>query len=209
MLAELFSEEDLSDKRIIAGCDEAGRGPLAGPVVAACCILPPDFPFDILNDSKKLSLRKREEAEEIIKEKASAYSVVALSNEIIDEMNILNASLYAMRLSLLRVMRKVKADFLFVDGNKIPSVPIPCEAIVKGDSKIPEIMAASILAKNERDRIMDLADSIWPEYGYKKHKGYPTKEHCMNIKKYGPNLIARTTFHLKSEEDVTHQILLF
>ena len=199
MLAELFSEDELIDDRIIAGTDEAGRGPLSGPVVAAAVVLAKDFPLGILNDSKKMTQKEREVAEHVIKEKALAYSVVALSNEIIDEMNILNASLYAMRLATLRVMRKVKIDLLLVDGNKCPSVPVDVKAVVKGDSKIPEIMAASILAKNERDRIMDLADEIWPEYNYKKHKGYPTKEHRELIKKYGQNLISRKSFHTKDE----------
>lgn len=200
MLAELFNEEELEDNRIIAGCDEAGRGPLAGPVVAACCVLPPDFPFEILNDSKKMGESERKSAEYLIKEKAIAYSVTAVSNEIIDEINILNASLMAMRLSYLKVRRKVKVDLLLVDGNKCPDVDIMVKAVVKGDAKVPEIMAASILAKNERDRIMELADRLFPGYGYAKHKGYPTKEHVAMIKKYGSNIITRTSFHLKGEE---------
>ena len=183
MLAELFEEAELADDRIIAGCDEAGRGPLAGPVVAACCVLPNDFPFEILNDSKKMSEKERLEVEEIIKEKATSYAVSAISNEVIDEINILNASMEAMRLSYLKVRRKVDVELLLVDGNKCPDVDIMVEAVVKGDQKVPQIMAASILAKNERDRIMLLADRIFPEYDYKKHKGYPTKEHRERIKK--------------------------
>ncbi len=201
MLAELFDAEDLEDQRIIAGADEAGRGPLAGPVVAACCVLPEDFPFHILNDSKKMSDEERAQAEEAIKEKAIAYAISAVSNEIIDRINILSASLLAMKLSYLKVKRITKVDLLLVDGNKTPDVDIETQAVVKGDQKIPEIMAASILAKNERDRIMALADALWPEYGYKKHKGYPTKEHREKIEKYGPCLISRTSFHIKERED--------
>lgn len=207
MLAGLFSEEELIDQRIIAGADEAGRGPLSGPVVAACCVLPDDFPFDILNDSKRMNEKERIEAEKIIKEKAIAYSVTAISNEVIDEINILSASLLAMRLSFLKVRRKTKVDLLLVDGNKIPDVPISVKAVVKGDQKIAQIMAASILAKNERDRIMLLADELFPCYGYKKHKGYPTKEHVVCIKKYGPNLITRTSFHHKDLVETTADLL--
>lgn len=207
MLAGLFSEDELIDQRIIAGADEAGRGPLSGPVVAACCVLPDDFPFDILNDSKRMNEKERIEAEKIIKEKAIAYSVTAISNEVIDEINILSASLLAMRLSFLKVRRKTKVDLLLVDGNKIPDVPINVKAVVKGDQKVVQIMAASILAKNERDRIMLLADELFPGYGYKKHKGYPTKEHVECIKKYGPNLITRTSFHHKDLVDTTADLL--
>lgn len=203
MLAELFEEAELADDRITAGCDEAGRGPLAGPVVAACCVLPDDFPFEILNDSKKMSEKERLEVEEIIKEKATAYAVSAISNEVIDEINILNASMEAMRLSYLKVRRKVDVELLLVDGNKCPDVDIMVEAFVKGDQKVPQIMAASILAKNERDRIMLLADRIFPEYDYKKHKGYPTKEHRERIKKYGSNIITRTSYHIKDSDEPT------
>ena len=141
MLAGLFSEDELIDQRIIAGADEAGRGPLSGPVVAACCVLPDDFPLECLNDSKRMNEKERIEAEKVIKEKAIAYSVTAISNEVIDELNILSASLLAMRLSFLKVRRKTKVDLLLVDGNKIPDVPISVEAVVKGDQKIAQIMA--------------------------------------------------------------------
>ena len=194
MLAGLFSEEELIDQRIIAGADEAGRGPLSGPVVAACCVLPDDFPFDILNDSKRMNEKERIEAEKIIKEKAIAYSVTAISNEVIDEINILSASLLAMRLSFLKVRRKTKVDLLLVDGNKIPDVPISVKAVVKGDQKVVQIMAASILAKNERDRIMLLADELFPGYGYKKHKGYPTKQHLLALEEYGACPIHRHSY---------------
>lgn len=196
------------EKVAVAGADEAGRGPLAGPVVAAAVMLPEDFPISILGDSKALSEKERLEAERIIREKA-IYSICAVSHKVIDKINILNASLLAMA----RCYKKLKAynhiDLLLVDGNKTPDVDCRVEAIVKGDAKIPEIMAASILAKNERDRIMDLADKKWPMYGYKKHKGYPTKAHYEAIKKYGLSPISRLTFRQFKDEEVSEDGLLF
>ena len=200
MLAELFEEAELADDRITAGCDEAGRGPLAGPVVAACCVLPDDFPFEILNDSKKMSEKERLEVEEIIKEKATSYAVSAISNEVIDEINILNASMEAMRLSYLKVRRKVDVELLLVDGNKCPDVDIMVEAVVKGDQKVPQIMAASILAKTERDHYMKKMDELYPYYGFAANKGYGTKSHYEALAKYGPCPIHRKTF-LPKEED--------
>ena len=204
----LFEEEETL--RIVAGADEAGRGPLAGPVVASCVVLPDDFPLDLLNDSKKLDEKRRLEAECVIKEKAIAYSVVAISNDDIDKMNILNASLTAMRTAFYNIKDKTHIDILLVDGNKCPEMDEPVEAIVKGDSKIPAIMAASILAKNERDRIMVEYDSIYPGYDFKKHKGYPTKAHYEAIKKLGPCPIHRVSFKLYKEEDrKKNNLLLF
>ncbi len=190
----LFDQMD--ESYIICGADEAGRGPLAGPVVAAAVILPQDFPFEILGDSKELTEKERLYAECIIKEKAVSYGITAVSHVVIDKINILNASMLAMAESYKKASLKVKPDILLVDGNKCPSVDIPVKAIVKGDSKIPEIMAASILAKTERDRLMELADLKWPQYGYKKHKGYPTKMHYEAIGKYGPSPICRMSFKL-------------
>lgn len=187
------------DHSIIAGADEAGRGPLAGPVTAACVVLPPDFPFEILADSKKLSEKKRIEAERIIKERAVSWAVSSVSHRIIDEINILNAAMSAMALAFSKI--KVPVDVLLVDGNKTPEVPVPCHAVVKGDSKVFEIMAASILAKNYRDRLMLIADRRWPQYGYAKHKGYPTKEHIERIKLYGPSPIQRLSFSTGLEEE--------
>lgn len=187
------------DPGVIAGADEAGRGPLAGPVTAACVVLPRDFPFMILRDSKKLSEKRRYEAEKVIKEKAIAWAVASVSHRIIDEINILNASMLAMATAFSKL--GVSVDVLLVDGNRIPDVPVPCNAIVKGDSKVPEIMAASILAKNYRDRLMSLADRKWPQYGYAKHKGYPTKEHIERIKLYGPSPIQRMTFSTGEKEE--------
>lgn len=187
------------DRGIIAGADEAGRGPLAGPVTAACVVLPPDFPFEILADSKKLSEKKRIEAERIIKERAVSWAVSSVSHRIIDEINILNAAMSAMALAFSKI--KVPVDVLLVDGNKTPEVPVPCHAVVKGDSKVFEIMAASILAKNYRDRLMLIADRRWPQYGYAKHKGYPTKEHIEKIRLYGPSPIQRLSFSTGLEEE--------
>lgn len=200
MQEDLFGKEDVR-KLIVAGSDEAGRGPLAGPVVAATVILPDDFPTSILNDSKKLSKAKREEAENVIKERALSYGIYSVSPEIIDQINILQASLLAMKESYRIAAAKIKPDILLVDGNKEPNVEISVKAIVKGDTKIPEIMAASILAKCHRDRIMEDYDRLYPGYGFSKHKGYPTKEHYEALKKYGPTPIHRFTFGLLRKEE--------
>ncbi len=204
----LFGEE-CKEETVICGTDEAGRGPLAGPVVVASVILPPDFPFSILNDSKKMQERDRIEAEKIIKEKAVAYSVKAIPHTVIDRINILNASLLGMKETAEEVYSAHPFSLLLCDGNKTPSVPFPVEAIVKGDSKIPEIMAASILAKNERDRIMTKAGKKWPQYGFEKHKGYPTKEHYLAIEKYGPCPIHRLSFRLYREKNDVSEPELF
>ena len=195
----LFDENE--NKRIICGTDEAGRGPLAGPVVAAAVILPDDFPIDLLNDSKKLTEAKRLEAEKIIREKAIAYAISIIDNNEIDRINILQASLLGMKRSYEEVKTRIVPDILLCDGNKTPDVDCPVEAIVKGDAKIPEIMAASILAKNERDRIMDEYAKIYPGYGFEKHKGYPTKMHYEAIKKLGPTDIHRKSFKLYKDEE--------
>ena len=197
----LFDTDFNIDNLIICGADEAGRGPLAGPVTAGAVVLPENFPFEILNDSKKMNEKERDEAAVIIKEKAVAWAVVSLSHKIIDRINILQASLYAMKLAYEHVAAKTHVDILLVDGNKKPDVPVQCQAIVKGDGKIHEIMAASIIAKTERDRIMKLCDEKWPMYGYGKHKGYPTKEHIRAIEKYGPSPIERTTFTFRQEDE--------
>ena len=184
---------------LIVGADEAGRGPLAGPVCAAAVVLPKDFPFDILADSKALSEKKRLEAEPVIKEKALAWAIAWGTPAEIDSINILNASLLAMKRAYLLVEiqlieKGIKPEILLVDGNKRPDVPIPCQAIVKGDATVHEIMAASILAKNARDRIMVLAAKRWPQYGFEKHKGYPCASHKAALHKYGPCPIHRLTF---------------
>lgn len=204
MEEELFPISEQEFEVCIAGCDEAGRGPLAGPVVAACVVLPRDFPFEILDDSKKLTEKERLSAEATIRRLATAYAISSVSHRTIDETDILRSSLLAMARSLEKVRRTVKVDLVLVDGNRTFDSDIPVKAIVKGDSKIPEIMAASILAKTERDRLMRLADRKWPQYGYAEHKGYPTRKHIAALEAYGPSPIERKTFHLKKkEEDAT------
>jgi len=184
---------------VIIGTDEAGRGPLAGPVYAAAVALPDDFPFEILNDSKKMTEKARERAEIIIKEKALAWAVASIGPEEIDKINILNAALKAMTISCGEVAAKLRekgyTDFkVLADGNRMPPVDLPCETVVKGDSKIHQIMAASILAKTGRDRYMLEAAQKWPQYGFEKHKGYPTASHYRAIEEYGPCPIHRLTF---------------
>ncbi|MGN0840433.1 MAG: ribonuclease HII [Candidatus Ornithospirochaeta sp.] len=199
MQRELFEQFD--DEKVVCGTDEAGRGPLAGPVVAAAVILPHDFPVEILNDSKKMSEKERIKVEAIIKEKATAWAVSAISHKIIDKINILNSSLLGMKRSYEKIRDDgYKITILLCDGNKTPDVDCPVEAIVKGDAKVPEIMAASILAKNHRDRLMDRADKKWPQYGFAHHKGYPTKEHYEALKKYGPCPIHRLSFRLEDKK---------
>ncbi|AXA33631.1 ribonuclease HII [Francisella adeliensis] len=168
---------------IILGIDEAGRGPLSGPVVVAGVILNPDEPIDGLGDSKKLSEKKRHILYHEIIAKAKAYSIVEISPAEIDKLNILQATLTGMK----RVADNLKGQFdkVLVDGNKLPKWDYTSEAIVKGDSKVQEISAGSILAKVYRDNICLLHDTIYPEYGFARHKGYPTKEHLANIKKFG------------------------
>lgn len=191
----LFAEPQYD---IVIGADEAGRGPLAGPVCAAAVILPPDFPFTLLADSKQLSEKKRLLAEPVIKEKAVAWAVAWASPREIDEINILQASMLAMKRAYLKVSQQIAgfggSRVLLVDGNRIPDVDIPCQAIVKGDATIHEIMAASILAKNARDRFMVAASRVWPLYGFEKHKGYPCASHKAALGMYGPCPIHRLTF---------------
>ena len=197
----LFSAIGMDERHlVICGTDEAGRGPLAGPVVAAAVVLPDDFPREILGDSKALSEKRRLEAEKIIKEKA-VWAVASVSHREIDRINILNASMLAMRKAYMKVSAMTHVDLLLADGNRCPDVDTECRAIVKGDAKIPEIMAASILAKNERDRIMVLASAKWPGYGYDKHKGYPSKAHRDAILRLGPSPIQRLTFHTGLEKE--------
>lgn len=176
----------------VCGCDEAGRGPLCGPVVAAAVILPRGIVIEGLNDSKKLSEKKREALFDIICDKALAYSIAEASPAEIDEINILNASMLAMRRAVEGL--KIKADFALIDGNCSRGFTIPTETVVKGDAKSLSIAAASILAKVTRDRGCILLDKEYPLYGIAKHKGYPTKEHMDAVKKYGPSPIYRKSF---------------
>lgn len=176
----------------VCGCDEAGRGPLCGPVVAAAVILPRDTVIEGLNDSKKLTEKKREALFDIIKEKAIAYAIAEASPAEIDEINILNASMLAMRRAVAALT--VKADFALIDGNCSRGFDIPTETVVKGDAKSASIAAASILAKVTRDRQCIELDKEYPEYNIAKHKGYPTKEHMDAVRKYGPAPIYRMSF---------------
>ena len=193
MEEELFKEM-IEENYIICGSDEAGRGPLAGPVTAAAVVLGKDFPTSILNDSKKLSEKERIKISKIIMERAKAYAIVSLSHLVIDEINILNASLLAMEKALEKVMKLTRVDVFYVDGNKVPASPVITRAIVKGDQKVPEIMAASILAKVERDRIMTLCGKKWPLYGFEIHKGYGTPAHLQALMLYGASKIHRAGF---------------
>ncbi|MCY4329425.1 MAG: ribonuclease HII [Endozoicomonadaceae bacterium] len=179
--------------KIVAGVDEAGRGPLCGPVVAAAVILNPQIPIEGLNDSKKLTEKKREHLAEIIKRSSLAYSIGEASVEEIDQLNILQASLLAMRRAVEKL--SVQPDKVLVDGNHCPPLQIAsAEAIIKGDSKVDAIAAASILAKVTRDHGMLLMDKQWPQYGIAKHKGYPTKLHLQALKTHGPAPIHRRSF---------------
>lgn len=189
------------------GFDEAGRGPLAGPVCAAAVILPPDFPVEILNDSKKLSEKKRLAAEIIIKEKA-CWGIALVDHKTIDKINILEASMLAMKNAFEELQKKMPEwcrgmglDDLsqitlkgITDGTRCPEVPIECRCEPKADGKYPCVMAASILAKTCRDRLMLEMDKKYPEYGYAKHKGYPTKAHRELCRRLGPSPIQRLSF---------------
>lgn len=179
-------------KKLIAGIDEAGRGPLAGPVVAAAVILPEDIFISGLNDSKKLTEKRREELYAIITQKAIAYDVGIVDEKIIDELNILNATKMAMEISVESL--NVKPDLLLVDAVELDSIKIQQKSLVKGDALSISIAAASIVAKVTRDRLIEDFDAAYPMYGFKKHKGYGTKEHIDAIKKFGICPIHRISF---------------
>ena len=176
----------------ICGIDEAGRGPLAGPVVAAAAVLPKDCQILYLNDSKKLSEKKRDLLFDEIKEKAVTYGVGIVSPQVIDEINILQATYEAMRQAISQL--KVTPEILLNDAVTISGVDIMQVPIIKGDAKSVSIAAASILAKVTRDRMMAEYDQIYPEYGFAKHKGYGTAAHIAALKEYGPCPIHRRTF---------------
>ncbi|OGV34026.1 MAG: ribonuclease HII [Lentisphaerae bacterium GWF2_45_14] len=176
----------------IAGIDEAGRGPLAGPVVAAAVIFSRKNKIPLVNDSKKLSEKQRLEIREnILAAKEVKYSIIEISPEEIDNINILRATHMAMKKALLSLGC---AEFALIDGLPVPDFPIPSDAIVKGDSKSASIAAASILAKTRRDEIMVEMDLIYPQYGFARHKGYGTEDHIAALKKYGPCPIHRRSF---------------
>ena len=185
-------------KNFIAGVDEAGRGPLAGPVVAACVIIDKNFNLDLpemklINDSKKLSSKKRELLFSLIKNQALSVEISVINNEAIDKINILQASLLAMKKSILK--SKIKPDLVLIDGNqKIPKLEISQENIINGDARVWVIAAASIIAKVSRDFLMKELDKKYPEYGFIKHKGYGTKFHFQKLIEYGPCPIHRKSF---------------
>lgn len=169
---------------MLAGVDEAGRGPLVGNVVAAAVILDPGYPIDGLNDSKKLSASRREQLAEQVRDRAIAWSVVSIDAEQIDRINILQATMLAMQQAVEQLT--VPPQHVFIDGNRCPQINVPATAVVKGDSRVAEISAASILAKVERDAQMLVLHEVYPQYGFDKHKGYPTKAHFEALAEYGP-----------------------
>ncbi len=177
---------------LICGIDEAGRGPLAGPVAAAAVILPASFELPYLNDSKKVTPKRRDVLFDEIKKQAVAYAVCLASPERIDEINILQATLEAMRNAVSEL--SAAPEFIAADAVTIPGIAIPQKAVVKGDAKCASIAAASILAKVTRDRLMEEYDRIYPEYGFASHKGYGTAEHIRALKQYGPCPIHRRSF---------------
>ena len=176
----------------VCGCDEAGRGPLCGPVVAAAVILPRGLEIEGLNDSKKLSEKKRDLLFDQIKENAIAYSIASASVEEIDQLNILEATLLAMRRAIDGL--GIKADFALIDGNVSRDFQIDAKAVVSGDATSPSIAAASILAKVTRDRMCIELDAAYPQYGIAKHKGYGTKAHMQALREYGASPIHRKQF---------------
>jgi len=175
----------------VAGLDEAGRGPLAGPVVAAACILPEGIFWEGINDSKQLTAEERRVLFEKIIPSAT-YAIGIVDVETIDRINILQATLLAMRNAIASL--PIEPDYLLVDGNQLPTLKIPSKAIVAGDCLSVSIAAASILAKVTRDRIMEQLDLEWPQYGFKQHKGYATEQHLLAIEQHGPCPIHRKSF---------------
>ncbi len=180
-------------KTCIAGVDEVGRGPLSGPVVAACVVLPAGWDIPGLDDSKKLSEKRREEMYEVIVQNAVAYSIGIVDNNRIDEINILNATKEAMRDAIAGVRKQTDIDHLLIDALTL-DVGIPCDGIVKGDSKSISIAAASIVAKVTRDRMMVGYSKEYPYYGWEKNKGYGTKEHYQGIREHGITPLHRKSF---------------
>jgi ribonuclease HII len=183
----------LQEGRLEAGCDEAGRGCLAGPVFAAAVILPADFDNELLNDSKKLSEKQRYELRPLIEEQALAFAVGVVDNTEIDRINILNASFLAMHRAVEQL--KMKPEFLLIDGNRFKAFPeIPHACIIKGDGKFLSIAAASILAKTYRDDYMNEIHTEFPEYQWSKNKGYPTLYHRRKVREIGISTYHRLTF---------------
>ena len=177
---------------IVCGVDEAGRGPLAGPVCAAAVILPKDLVIPGLNDSKKLTDKKRRELYDLIVEQAVAYGIAFSDEKEIDEINILQATFRAMERAVAQL--KITPDMVLIDGNREPVIDLPMKTVVKGDSLSASIAAASILAKVTRDRIMEQQDEVYPAYGFAVHKGYGTRRHYEALAEHGPSPIHRMTF---------------
>lgn len=189
----------LNEGQTEAGCDEAGRGCLAGPVVAAAVILPQHFENTTLNDSKKLTEKQRQDLRIIIEKKALAWAVEMVSNHEIDQVNILNASFLAMNRAVMKL--KITPEHLLIDGNRFrPQTPIPFTCLIKGDGRFMSIAAASVLAKTWRDEFMKKIHSEFPFYDWNKNKGYPTRKHREAIVKYGITKYHRLSFHLISKQ---------
>lgn len=193
-MLEYIIEQELTERGYVSICgvDEAGRGPLCGPVFAAACILPMGLVIDGLNDSKKLSAKRRSELSEIIKANAIAYCIAQASVSEIDELNILEADMLAMRRAVEGLSQR--ADFAIIDGNVSRGFEIPTMTLIKGDATSPSVAAASILAKVARDELCIEMDRQYPEYGIAKNKGYGTREHMGALRKYGPSPIHRRKF---------------
>ena len=192
-------ETTFQTKLIEAGCDEAGRGCLAGSVFAAAVILPPDFYHPLLNDSKQMTERRRNELRAIIEREALAWSVQEVTAERIDQINILNASIEGMNLALKAL--SIKPEFIVIDGNRFKTdLDTPYRTIVKGDGKYANIAAASVLAKTHRDEYMMRLSEEYPMYGWAKNKGYPTREHRLAILKHGLSPYHRLTFNSSPEQ---------
>lgn len=203
-----LEKEYYSDKvKVIAGTDEAGRGPLAGPLVVGAVIFPKGYKNDEINDSKQLTAKKREELFEVIKRDALAYSIKTIAVEDIDKLNILNADKKGMKEALLEL--NPQPDLVLTDAVPLLNLPFPAVPIIKGDAKALCIAASSILAKVTRDHLMMELDKQYPEYGFAKHKGYGTKKHIEAIEKYGPiEGVHRKTFE-PVKEYISDQIKLF
>ena len=191
-LYDFEHEKHAQGYKYICGVDEAGRGPLAGPVFAAAVILPEDYEIDGVNDSKKLSEKKREKLFDEIIEHALEYSIKSCDNFTIDDINILAATMQTMKNAVDSLT--IKPDIVFVDGNCLPELDIPAEYVIHGDAVSASIAAASILAKVSRDRFMYEMDKKYPEYDFAKHKGYGTKLHYEKLREFGPCEIHRLTF---------------
>lgn len=193
---KLFFENNVYEMgyKCVCGIDEAGRGPLAGPVFAACVVLPRNFMIDGVDDSKKLTEKRRDLFYDEIISKAKAYFIATASVKEIESVNILKATFLAMKRAYEGVREKLEVDIALIDGNKTPDLPIKTMPIVKGDSLSESIACASILAKVSRDRYMVKIAEKYPEYHFEKHKGYGTKLHIQALKKYGPSEIHRLSF---------------